>query len=123
VNKIILMTLMFAVQSVFADVNWVHDGNFTSEVLNSKIPVIVKTFTPWCGACNDMAPTFTRASQLMTQYKFVEINLSDNAWVRQYYKVKLVPTILMFLNGNEVYRYTGVLSSSQLESLATKYLK
>ena len=33
-----------------------NDSNFDSEVLNSKLPVLVDFYAPWCGSCRNQIP-------------------------------------------------------------------
>lgn len=121
-KKLLLLPILFT-QIAFAGVKTVHDGNFEEEVIKSPIPVIIKTFTPWCGACQDMAPHFRTASNKVKSHKFVELNTVQNSRTRNKYGIEYVPTTVIFVNGKEVFRHTGVLNSDQIANLAKRYIK
>ena len=119
-KKLLLLPILFT-QITFAGVKTVHDGNFEEEVIKSPIPVIVKTFTTWCGACQDMAPHFRTASNQVKSHKFVELNTVNNPKTRDKHGIEYVPTTVIFVGGKEVFRHTGVLNSTQISNLAKQY--
>lgn len=117
----ILFLALFITNLATAQVATVSDSSFNKEVLASSAPVIMKSFTPFCGECQDMAPHFSRASNKALGCKFVELNTIHNSQVRNNFGIALVPTTLIFKNGKVVYRHVGLLTESELVTLAKKH--
>ena len=118
-----LLIFLLYMQASMAGVAAVNDSNFEAEVLNSPVPVVVKCFTTWCSSCQDLAPVFTETSRMLSQYKFVELNTVPNAKTRKRYNIRLVPMILLFVNGEEVFRTTSILKRDRLVAVIKQYLQ
>ena len=59
------------------NVTEVTDSAFKSEVLDSKIPVLVDFWAPWCGPCKRFAPVFETIASKNSDLKFVKVNTDD----------------------------------------------
>lgn len=91
------------------------DENFTDEVLNSDIPVVVDFWAPWCGPCRMMNPIITElAGDLTGVVKVGKINVDDYQEVASNYVINAIPTIILFHQGREVERISGVVSKVKL---------
>jgi len=119
--KKFLLVLLFAVSSLRAVVVDLNDKEFDAAVLSSPIPVIVKLYTPRCGACIDFKQPFILASNMLSQYKFVELDIVKNSRIRERYQVRGVPSVLFFWKGKLIYRHTGSMSVKQLSELTKQY--
>lgn len=111
----------------------VNEENFLKEVLESSVPVIVNFWAPWCGACRLLTPLL---SSFQTEWgehlKVVNINADENFKLANTYRLKTLPTILLFDSGNILHRVDGMLNRddlhqasnslrSSLENLQTSY--
>jgi len=86
----------------------VDTGNFQTEVLNSKVPVLVTVGASWCGPCRQLAPTIEavcRESQ--GRYKVVHIDADASAPILDHYDVQNLPTLLVIHQGRVVGRMVG----------------
>jgi len=88
----------------------VTDQNFDSEVLKSKVPVMVDFFADWCGPCKMIAPLVEElAGDYEGKAKIVSLNVDDSMDSAQKYGVMSIPTLIFFKEGQEVDRVTGAL--------------
>ncbi len=82
---------------------------FESEVLGADIPVLVDFWAEWCSPCKMMAPIFKEISaEIGSQMKFCKINIDTDKQVADYFGVMSIPTLILFKNGEEVLRITGL---------------
>ena len=101
----------------------VNDLNFDQEVLSSDVPVMVDFSATWCGPCKQIAPLVDQlASEYAGQAKVVMVDIDDSPAIAQKYKIRGVPTILMFKGGEVVGQQVGMAPKTVLASLITKSL-
>ena len=93
----------------------ITDANFENEVLNSKKPVLVDFWAPWCGPCQMMGPVIEEVAKEIGDKGVVgKINVDENQENGQKYNVSSIPTIIFFKDGKEVDRTMGVQSKNEL---------
>jgi len=77
-----------------------NNGEFETEVLKSKIPVLVDFYADWCGPCHAIAPTIEALSnEFEGKVKFVKVDVDSNQDVASSYEIMSIPTIMLFENG------------------------
>jgi thioredoxin 1 len=95
----------------------VTDANFTDEVLNSSLPVVVDFWAPWCSPCLMMAPIMGQAAmQYQGRFKFCKINVDENPSSAATYKAMSIPMLLVFKNGQVVDRSVGAQPAARLKA-------
>jgi len=84
------------------------DKNFGDEVLNSKIPVLVDFWAPWCGPCQMVEPMIEElAKEFNGKVKVGKLNVDENPQVAVKFGVMSIPTVILFKKGKEVGRKVG----------------
>ncbi len=84
-------------------------------IINSETPVLIDFFATWCGPCKALAPVLKQVKEeLEDAVKIIKIDVDKNQPLAAKYQVKGVPTLLLFKNGKQVWRQSGVLQKEQL---------
>ncbi len=87
------------------------DQSFKQEVLESKVPVVVDFWAPWCAPCRIVSPTIDElAKEYEGKVKVGKLNVDDNPQTASQYAIMSIPTIMIFKNGQSVKTMIGVQS-------------
>lgn len=101
----------------------VTDANFEAEVLESKLPVLVDFWAEWCQPCKMLAPIFEEvAAELSDKVKFVKMNV-DGQDTPANYKVRGIPALYIFVDGELKTQTHGALSKTDLLAFVQETLE
>ena len=104
-------------------IDFVNSDSFKSEVLYSNQPVLVEFWATWCGYCKKIEPTIV---QIATEYdgrlRIVKVDIDKDKNLKARYKVKGVPTVVLFKNGKEKKRVRGFANKKRLVAMIEKGL-
>ena len=86
-----------------------------NNIINSKTPVLVVFFADWCGPCKSLAPILKEVKEeLGNNIKIVKIDVDKNQPLASKYQVRGVPTMILFKDGKQVWRQSGMLQKSEI---------
>ncbi|MGC9210094.1 MAG: thioredoxin [Acidilobus sp.] len=91
-----------------------NDNNF-DEFLEAHKAVVVDFWAPWCAPCFLVSPIIDDLSVKYTQIAFARVNADESPLTASKYYVMSLPTIMFFLNGEEVDRVVGAVPDYELE--------
>jgi thioredoxin 1 len=84
------------------------DSNFATEVLASKLPVLVDFFADWCGPCKSLSPIVEElARDFAGRVKIGKVDVDHAVEVPTRYGIHAVPTLILFKDGKEIEKITG----------------
>ncbi len=97
-------------------------ANFDS-IINDNKPVLVDFHAVWCGPCKTQSPILKDlASELGDKIRVIKIDVDQNNEIASRYQIQSVPTIMVFKNGNVIYKQPGVHSKTQLMNIINNNL-
>ncbi|GAA4275432.1 thioredoxin [Aquimarina mytili] len=94
-----------------------------SNIIDSKKPVLVDFFADWCGPCKVLSPILKEVKdELGDHIKIVKINVDKNQPLSAKYQVRGVPTMILFKDGKQLWRQSGVLQKNDIIGVINTYL-
>lgn len=101
----------------------VNDKNFSSEVLQSDIPVLVDFWATWCGPCRAISPIVEElAKEFSGRVKITKLNVDENPATPSQYGVRGIPTLILFKEGKVIDQIVGSVPKARLKALIEKGL-
>ena len=88
------------------------------DLINSPIPVLVDFYADWCLPCKTMSSTLLEVKKVQSDnIRIIKINVDKNRPTALKYSIQSIPTLMIFKNGKQVWRQSGVLSSNELNRI------
>ena len=89
-----------------------------AKLLESTEPVLVDFSAEWCGPCKQLKPILDQVkAKVGEQAKIIKIDIDKNRSLADKFQIRSVPTLILFKGGKVVWRQSGVVPASTLESI------
>ena len=93
-----------------------------NELIQSTELVLVDFYAEWCGPCKIMKPRILDVAERMgDNVKVVEIDVDKEKELAIRFRISSVPTLIIFKNGKQQWRQSGIISALALMKLLQEY--
>ena len=101
----------------------VDEKSFDKVVEESKLPVLVDFWAPWCPPCKAIAPIVEElAEEYSGRLNFAKLNVDEAPLIAPRYGIHSVPTLLIFKEGKPAEQVVGLKSKKELKQVLEKAL-
>ena len=94
-----------------------------NEVIMSDKPALVDFFATWCQPCKMMHPVLEEVkARLCDKIRIIKVDVDKHQEVAAVYQIQSVPTLMLFQNGEMLYRQSGAMSRNELLALLDPFI-
>ncbi len=95
----------------------VSDKDFDEVVLKADGPVLVDYWAEWCGPCKMIEPVLHElADEYGDKLRIAKVNIDENQQVTNRFKIRGIPTLMIFENGEHQGTKVGAMTKSGLKA-------
>lgn len=86
-------------------------------------PVVVDFWAPWCGPCRILGPTIEQlAEEQSDRWTLVKLNTEEEYEVAERFRIRSIPNVKMFYQGEVVAEFAGALPRTAIEQWLEEHL-
>lgn len=94
-----------------------------NNIINGSKPTLVDFFATWCGPCKMQSPILEKVkSAVGDDANVIKIDVDSNNELAARYRIQSVPTLILFKNGEAVWRASGVHQADMLEAKIREHI-
>lgn len=89
-----------------------------NEIINSNQLTLVDFYATWCGPCKRMHPVLDQLKEnLQDEVRIIKLDVDKNQALAATYGIQSVPTLMIFRNGEMLWRQSGAMSVAELTNV------
>lgn len=93
------------------------------KMINDSKPTLVDFFATWCGPCKMQSPILEQVKNSVgDKANIIKVDIDKNNELAMRYRVQSVPTLILFKNGEPVWRTVGLQQQSVLEGKLNEHI-
>ncbi len=100
----------------------ITQANFEETVVKSQVPFLVDFYSTTCGPCKMLAPVLEEISEETTAFQIGKVCVDDEMPLAMEFSVRVVPTMLIYKDGECVERLEGFRNKAELLDVMKKYV-
>lgn len=99
----------------------IKDKEFDQKIKNGV--VVIDFFATWCGPCRMMSPILEECQEeLGEKVSIYKVDVDESEKLARKFGIMSIPTIIVFVNGEEVEKHIGLWNKDDLIETVQKYL-
>lgn len=99
----------------------INENNFQDKIKNGV--VLVDFFATWCGPCRMMAPILDDVKEeLGNSVEIYKVDVDDNENLARSFGIMSIPTLILFVDGQQKEKHIGLMQQDDLSDLIKKYI-
>ena len=107
-----------------SEISKTNETTFQMDVLNSSLPVLVDFTATWCGPCKQLEPIIQQlACDWNGKMQVFKLDVDENPDLTMQFQVMGVPTVMLFLDGKPVERFSGYQPKDRIISKLSRHLR
>jgi thioredoxin 1 len=92
------------------------------EIISNSIPTLVDFYADWCGPCKAMAPVLEELKAIVgVKARIIKVNTERNQQLAASLQIRSIPTLMLYKNGELLWRHSGTASVSDLARIIEQY--
>lgn len=89
-----------------------------ADLILSPTPVLVDVFAEWCRPCKIMTGILKKVKEIQgDSLRIIKIDIDRNLDIAQQYAISSVPTLMIFKNGKQLWRQSGIIEANELNKI------
>lgn len=85
------------------------------DIINQEKPVLIDFYAEWCGPCKMMSPILKQVKDSLGEsVSIIKVDVDKNQSLAAKYQVRGVPTLMLFKQGKQLWRQSGVVQKEDL---------
>lgn len=89
-----------------------------NDIINGNQLTLVDFFATWCGPCKQMHPVLEQLKASEGEnLRIIKLDVDKNEALAGAYGIQSVPTLMLFRNGELLWRQSGAMSLADLKAL------
>ncbi len=98
--------------------------DFETDVMQSKLPVLVDFWATWCPPCRAIAPSLEDISnELEGKLQVIKVDIDENPELAERFGVRSIPTLKVFVGGKVAKEMLGALPKQLIQAQLAEFVK
>ncbi len=94
-----------------------------NDIISSDQLVLVDFFATWCQPCKMMHPILEQLKAAVgDKLRIIKVDVDKHNEIAAQYRIQSVPTLMLFRNGDVLYRNSGVMDKAELMALLDPFM-